>query len=533
MDKNEVLKYVEPILRFCKKRISNIYDAEDLASDIILQVMIGIEKYNIDSLDAWVWRVAHNRYTNFINSQSKNKMILSGDYYLFDITDNNSFEEKTENDENYRAIIKYLHTLSSEYKNIFVDYYLEKMSVHELSDKYSLSEATVKWRLNVSRTKIKKRIGECKMEQIYKRINWNTKTCNGCCEPDEYLHSQVSRAICLAAYEKPLTVEEISMATGIPTLYIEDELPRLEYGDAVKKTGNKFATDFIILRLEDKEKLEAVSKDCVKLVADAFSNHFSEKAEKLKSIDFYGNDFGTEQLGFIIIPYILRNKISEVKFALGLENGPFPLRKDGGYGWFVVEETEDENETVSDYYSGCNTAGDDSGSSYSQTSHIYYYWVNKYFDINIYHGRGIRWLCANGIPQNSENGIIKTNLCDEDAAQLIKNGLVSKCGGKYKLNFACFGQKEFYDYISEFNILNPEFEKAISEWIKKLRNTFSSIVPKRLDSQINQWVAYYANQLVGYVIEELIQRDVLERPLFDRPLTNGVFYVEGDYVNTI
>ena len=59
------------------------------------------------------------------------------------------------------------------------------------------------------------------MDKVYQRINWNTGTCNGNMDSDAYLHTQISRAICLAAYEKPLTVEEISISTGIPTMYVE------------------------------------------------------------------------------------------------------------------------------------------------------------------------------------------------------------------------------------------------------------------------------------------------------------------------
>lgn len=58
------------------------------------------------------------------------------------------------------------------------------------------------------------------MEKVYRRINWNTERCNGSMDSDRYLHTQIARAICKATYEKPLTVEEISIATGIPALYI-------------------------------------------------------------------------------------------------------------------------------------------------------------------------------------------------------------------------------------------------------------------------------------------------------------------------
>ena len=51
MDQNEILKYVEPVLNFCRRRLNSIYDAEDLASDILLHVLTGMKKYEIDSPD--------------------------------------------------------------------------------------------------------------------------------------------------------------------------------------------------------------------------------------------------------------------------------------------------------------------------------------------------------------------------------------------------------------------------------------------------------------------------------------------------
>lgn len=253
MDENKIIPYIEPIFRFCCKRLSNRYDAEDLASEIVCHVLEGMKKYRIESLDAWIWRVAHNRYARFINAQSKTKMILAEDDAIFDVAEYDYCcieEESTEH--KYETVFRYLHTLSSEYRNIFVDYYIGEMSIRTLSKKYSLPETTIKWRLNAGRQKIRNRIGENSMDKVYCRINWNTTCCNGSMDSDRYLNTQIARAICKAAYDKPLTIEEISIATGIPAMYIEDELPRLEYGDAICKIGNnKYATNFIVFRLED------------------------------------------------------------------------------------------------------------------------------------------------------------------------------------------------------------------------------------------------------------------------------------------
>ena len=339
MDENKIIPYIEPIFRFCYKRLSNRYDAEDLASEIICHILEGMNKYQIESLDAWVWRIAHNRYARFIDNRNKNQIVLSCEDELFDIADYSNVDEDN-TQEQYETVFRYLHTLSSEYKNIFVDYYIGKLSLRSLAEKYSLPETTIKWRLNVGRQKIRDRIGEDKMDKVYQRINWNTGTCNGNMDSDAYLHTQISRAICLAAYEKPLTVEEISISTGIPTMYIEDELPRLEYGDAICKVGNKYVTNFIIFRLKDRKQTEDVSALVVSMLADKFEVILREAENKISALDFYGNDFGIGRLGYIVVPYLLRHKISDVKNnRLKLENGPYPPRKDGGYGWFIVERS--------------------------------------------------------------------------------------------------------------------------------------------------------------------------------------------------
>lgn len=533
LDGNKIIPYIEPIFRFCCKRLNNRYDAEDLSSEIICHILNGMKKYKIESFDAWVWRIAHNRYARFLDAQNKVKMILAEDETLFHVADSDSDYVNVESTEQkLETIFRYLHTLSSEYRDIFIDYYIGEMPIRTLSQKYSLPETTIKWRLNIGRQKIRERIGESRMDKIYRRINWNTTCCNGSMDSDKYLHTQISRAICQAVYEKPLTVEEISISTGIPAMYIEDELPRLEYGDAVCKTGNKYAANFIVFRLQDRKDTEGIAAPLVKEIADRFATLLQNEASTVSSLDFYGHDFGVDRLGYLLIPYILRRKIGTLKSKrLKLENGPYPPRKDGGYGWFIVEETVDENENGSEYNTGCNVAGDDSGSKNAIFSHIYYYWIAKYFDKDIYHNRGTCWLCANGIPQNSNNGTVdKDALSDEDAAILIQNNLILRSGDHYKLNFPCFTEEQFAEFVSLFDISDEDLDKWLMGWIITVRKNFEKFVPARLTDQINQWVSLYLFQMVGYVIEELISRGILRKPAPDRPLTDGVFYVKGKYM---
>lgn len=544
MDESMIIPYIEPIFRFCCNRLSNRYDAEDLAGEIICHVLDGMRRYKIESFDAWVWRIAHNRYARFIDAQNKAQTVFAGDDVFRNITASELWDddfytvdpyaaEEGAGGHEYETVFRYLHTLSSEYRNIFVDYYIGEMSVRALSMKYSLPETTVKWRLNAGRQKIRKRIGENSMDKVYSRVNWNTTSCNGSADTDRYLHTQIARAICKAAYEKPLTVEEISISTGIPAMYIEDELPRLEYGDAVCRVGNqKYATNFIIFRLEDRKNTEDASRLLVSSIADKFEAMLHTGASAVSALDFYGHDFGMERLGYFLVPYLLRRKVEMLKSRrLKLENGPRPPRRDGGYGWFIVEETADESEACGEYETGCNVAGGDSAGREVVSSYIYYYWICKYFDGDIYRNRGTRWLCAHGIPEMGKNGMIKGDaLSDEDAAKLIQNNLIVKAGDGYKLNFACFTEEQFAEFTALFDMEDEQLDDLLAEWIVSVRKSFARFVPARLEDQINQWVSIYLFEIVGYVTDELIRRGILKKPDQDKPLTDGVVYVAGRYI---
>ena len=193
MDENEFLKYVEPVFHFCLKRLHNRFDAEDLASEIMVHILSGMKKYHIDSLEKWVWRIAYNRYARFIDTRNKRGEVPPENDFL-DIQDDYDFIDGIIIADEYQRVFKYLHTLSSEYRNILVDYYIGELSVKQIAHNYALSETTVKWRLNISREKIKTRIGENKMDKIYKRINLNTNSCNGSMDSNKYLYSQIARS---------------------------------------------------------------------------------------------------------------------------------------------------------------------------------------------------------------------------------------------------------------------------------------------------------------------------------------------------
>jgi hypothetical protein len=246
-------------------------------------------------------------------------------------------------------------------------------------------------------------------------------------------------------------------------------------------------------------------------------------------MSFYGHDFGMNKLGYIALPLALREKIRNIKNSLpNLENGAYPPRKDGGYGWFIIQEAEDENDNAGEYMSGCNATDEEDGV-------IYCYNIIKYFNNDIYHNGGTRWLSQNQIPQKCKNGIIPDDLLSEDdIVRLLQLNLIIKddnCKNRYSLNFACFTKEQFLEFSNLFHIEDEKLDKLLIDLILSIKKSFVNFVPKRLESQINQWVSCYTHTIIGYVTDELISRGILEKPDDEKPLTNGVFFIEGKYIN--
>ena len=122
-------------------------------------------------------------------------------------------------------------------------------------------------------------------------------------------------------------------------------------------------------------------------------------------------------------------------------------------------------------------------------------------------------------------------LTEDDFIRLIKANLIFKDGDDYKFTFSVFTKEQFDVFKEYFDKDNAELDETLVELITDIHKSFKAFVPKRLDSQINQWVSCYVHNIIGFIAEELINRNVLEKPDDEKPLTNGVFYILGKYLN--
>jgi len=247
-------QYVNAIFAYCLKRLSNVEDAQDLAQEILCEAIASMRYQPVENFESWLWTIAHNRFCRFITRQKRMPVPLS-DSLLAELPD-----EVPEDDmqEAQQAAFAALHTLAASHREIMIDFYVNGLSCDEIAQKHGLPPKTVRTRLFYGREKLRKR-WQMKMEQnhIYHQQQW-LMTRNGDVDP-AILDRQIVRAIIAACYEQYRSVDEISLATGIPTLYVEDELPSMLQSELLQRKGPKYRANLIIHRARFADEAEALN----------------------------------------------------------------------------------------------------------------------------------------------------------------------------------------------------------------------------------------------------------------------------------
>ncbi len=73
--------YAEKVFYFCLKKTGSNDMAEDLTSDILLNIIGALKKGNLpEHFPAWVWRIARNRYSVWAHRKHKQAKHIRMEY---------------------------------------------------------------------------------------------------------------------------------------------------------------------------------------------------------------------------------------------------------------------------------------------------------------------------------------------------------------------------------------------------------------------------------------------------------------------
>ena len=188
-------EYMGKIFYYCLRKTGDSHEAEDLASDITLQVLTALhEGVDVVNFPAWVWQIARNRYALWAKTRRNRAEAES----FIDPDDPETegiltaggqnttpgVAEEYAHDEEMAILRRELAFLGRDYREVVVAFYIQDRSVGDIAASLGQPEGTVKSRLFRSRNLLKEgmkmkpylsRVKCVSLQIVYKKLQTTKK----------------------------------------------------------------------------------------------------------------------------------------------------------------------------------------------------------------------------------------------------------------------------------------------------------------------------------------------------------------------
>ena len=285
-------EYMERLFYFCLKKTGNPAEAEDLCSDVSLQIVAGLKKgATPGNFPAWVWQIARNRYRLWAIAKHRSAELYDSEAETADIPDDTiGVEDDLIMAEDMNLLRRELAFIQSDYRNVLVAYYIEDRSVKDIAKTLDLPDGTVKSKIHRARKLLKEGINMAREfgPRSYKPENITFNAGYSAASPTGLPWSAVGRKsqnnIILEASNNPSTVEELAIALGIAVPYMEEEIEILTKATLLKKVGSKYVTNFPILDAETQKEIYKIDLSRAKQRAEYVANIANDSLDKIKAL---------------------------------------------------------------------------------------------------------------------------------------------------------------------------------------------------------------------------------------------------------
>ncbi len=494
--------YVDKIFAFALKRTMNRVDAEDLAQDIVFEILRSASSLKDEkAFHGWLWSIAKNTWKRWVYKKSKQTVeSLDGlNMILFD--DNENLEDTVIFKEDINALRREVSLLSQTQRRVTIMYYIEEKNCEEISDILNISKGMVKQHLFKARKLLKDGVN---MIREYGEKSYNPKDFVFGFWGElgtmyfKMFERKIPKNIVMSAYNKPITIEEMSVDIGISRPYLEDELKILVDGDVISQNRDgMYQTNFIIILKELQDRIDRVLADKCQALAVKLYDSFNKNEKEIRNVGFIGSNLKWEKLLWTLIPMSLFLALNKIQSEI--LNEP-PLLKTGIRGWPNARERKPREWDFGVY----NHSNPDSKLGYwscnfhilpKNTSHVF-----GPNDIELtllkpfYEGE-------HKISEYNDNEM-------ETLATLIAQGFINK--GKQILTPNFIG----LDNISLSKLVNLEKQERafvydeLKQILKAIVGILEKEVPKRLSAQIDCHgflsLLYIVSHIMGYLNSNMI-----------------------------
>ena len=122
----------------------------------------------------------------------------------------------------------------------------------------------------------------------------------------KFMQSKIKQNIVSACYNDALTVQQISLETGIPLPYLDDAIKALEDKQIIIREGKHYKANVIVITSECADEIERAVTKYHEQIADKMMTFLSDKLNEYKNLDFVGRDFSDNTLRWQLATILFR-----------------------------------------------------------------------------------------------------------------------------------------------------------------------------------------------------------------------------------
>lgn len=485
----KITEISKTIFSYCTAKTGTREDAEDLSQEILCELIKSSQ--NLQSEDAFykfMWRVADNVYKQWYRKKKRDSASPlpweeedsdgNADILDVDAEFEDSIADKEEREILISQLRRELSLLSEKHRRATILYYIENKSCPQIAHILSISESMVKYLLFRSRKILKEGMN---MERKLGALSYNPKSLTPMYSGEgpnkfwDFMQTKIRQNIVGACYNDSLTLQQISIETGIPLPYLEDDINALTEKNILICENGHYKANIIIISKDCYEEINRSAETHHENIANLINEFITSHLSEFRDIGFTGADFSDNtlrwQLSTLVFRCILFSGIGYTKFkapktAWGeraftycIEYDPTSLGVNEGFGYCGVSSNKNDSLFFFDYRPKLH--GD---------HHDFY---GKEHKINVF--------CD--IARGETDGFSEYDL--EIVEELVGLGYVIEEDGRYRAATPIYTKEQYekaYDMV--FAFVQDELFESIRDMDASAAAVLLNHTPKHLQNQV-------------------------------------------------
>ncbi|WP_282935837.1 RNA polymerase sigma factor [Paenibacillus sp. RC67] len=517
-----IKQYTKPIFGYALNRTQNREEAEDLAQDIVLQLLKSMTAgAEIRHMNSYIWTVAKYCWIHWLKKRSGTPQSLDTNGFLDDLSCPNPQPlDQLVNGEDYQMLRRELAYLSKMQRQVVVMYYYEGFKQQDIAVALGIPVGTVKWHLHDAKNEIKKGMnrmqpsGQLSFNPIQLTRTGHAGNPGKIGETYDFLKRSLTQNLVYAMYQKPMSVNDLAIELGTPAHFIEDEVNYLaEHGFITETSSRKYRTDFIIwdYTREQLQGSHKLYKECAAELADLHFEALMDIRKNIEATSLYYPDQDYEFLLWTLLPRDIERQGFLCLPVTPDVQSIVPIRKDGGryiaYAELKKESFDNLGYDPNKYsYNGAMTRNGGGSLSIWQFNT---FWSDRpgWKSLTFKDAQLCNAFLNGELPEDEAHA--------EDYALLLSKQYLLKTDEGYKLNLVWVDCPQTWrDVTSLIPDLSSAYSPAITRLYEQVLKLAMSNQPQHLERQIAYMTRMNtaSGRLIPYILNELVDRNKLNPP---------------------